>query len=494
MRATRRRLLPSLLGVSALLALALPAVAEAHGIVGKADLPIPVWLFSWTAAIVLVVSFVALSTLWRTPQLQSEHRRRLTRRASADATSDAGTDRRGTGVAALLEALAGVIGVALFALVLYSGFDGAQVANANFSVTFIYVVFWVGLPVLSVLFGDVFAAFSPWRACARACRATVRLLRGSEHVRAPLRYPERLGVWPAIAGIVGFAWLELVYVNRDEPSLLAALSLGYFLLMLAGMLLFGIEQWAARADGFGVYFNLLAKLSPLVRDERGALCLRRPLSGATKLELRVGTVTLICTLIGTTTFDGFSNGGIWRNVEPSLQSVFADLGLGPTPAQELAYSVGLIACIALIVCVYRLGILGVHSVGERFDTGELGRAFAHTLVPIAFAYVLAHYFSLLIWQSQAIVYLASDPLGNGANIFGTSGYQIDYQVISYAAIWYVQVAALVLGHVGGLALAHDRALVMYRDPEEAVRSQYWMLAVMVAFTSFGLWLLSSVGT
>ena len=58
----------------------------------------------------------------------------------------------------------------------------------------------------------------------------------------------------------------------------------------------------------------------------------------------------------------------------------------------------------------------------------------------------------------------------------------------------MQVAALLAGHVAGLALAHDRALVLYGDPEEAVRSQYWMLAVMVAFTSFGLWLLSSVGT
>ncbi len=205
-------------------------------------------------------------------------------------------------------------------------------------------------------------------------------------------------------------------------------------------------------------------------------------------------VTLICTLIGTTTFDGFSNGGIWRKSEPHVQSLFSGLGLGPTPAQELAYSVGLLVCIGLIVAVYRLGVLGVRSVGERYGLGELTRAFAHTLVPIAFAYVLAHYFSLLLWQGQAIGYLASDPLGNGANLFGTSGYQIDYQVISYAAIWYVQVAALVTGHVGGLALAHDRALVMYEDPEEAVRSQYWMLAVMVAFTSFGLWLLSDVGT
>ena len=478
-------MLALLLGGAAVFTLAMPASALAHGIVGRADLPIPVWLFSWTAAIVLVVSFVALSTLWRTPQLQSEHRRALVRSPAAARRSRA---------APVLDTLAATIGVALFALVLYSGFDGAQVATANFSVTFVYVIFWVGLPVLSVLFGDVFAAFNPWRACARACRAALGALGGSRQVAAPLRYPRRLGVWPAVAGVVGFAWLELVYVNRDEPSLLAALSLGYFAVMLAGMLLFGVEEWGRSADGFGVYFNLLSRLSPLVRDERGLLCWRRPLSGVTELPMRAGTVTLICAIVGTTTFDGFSNGGIWRKAEPHVQSLFGDLGLGETPSQELAYSIGLLACIALIVGVYRLGVLGVRSVGERYDVGQLTRAFAHTLVPIAFAYVLAHYFSLLLWQGQAIGYLVSDPLGDGSNLFGTSGYQIDYQVISYAAIWYVQVAALVAGHVGGLALAHDRALTMYREPEEAVRSQYWMLAVMVAFTSFGLWLLSAVGT
>jgi hypothetical protein len=499
-------MLPLLLGAAALFALALPASADAHGIVGKADLPIPVWLFSWTAAIVLVVSFVALSTLWRTPQLQVEHRRRMRRpprsahpraRSAEPAHAAEAEQAPRPVVARALEALAGLIGVALFALVVYSGFDGAQVANANFSVTFVYVIFWVGVPVLSVLLGDVFKAFSPWRACARACEGALRPLRGgaSGSERGPLlRYPQGLGQWPALAGIVGFAWLELVYVNRDDPSTLAALALGYFGVMLAGMLLFGVEQWGSSVDGFGVYFGLLARISPLVRDEQGRLCVRRPLSGLPKLELRAGTVTLICALIGTTTFDGFSNGGIWRKNEPHLQSVFADLGFSQTPALELAYSLGLLLCIGLIVAVYRVGILGVRSVSARYDAGELTRAFAHTLVPIAFAYVLAHYFSLLLWQGQAIGYLASDPLGDGSNLLGTAGYEIDYQVISYAAIWYVQVAALIAGHVSGLALAHDRALVLYDEPEEAVRSQYWMLAVMVAFTSFGLWLLSDVGT
>ncbi len=473
---SRRRLLAPLLGALGVTALANPASAQAHGIVGRADLPIPVWLFSWTAAIVLVVSFVALSTLWQTPRLQEHRSKRLFKLPAA------------------LGWLASLVGVLLFALVLYSGFAGTQVWSANFSVTFIYVVFWVGFPVASVLVGDVFAVLSPWRSCARAIRWAGRRVAPRASAAPALRYPARLGRWPAFAGLVGFAWLELVYVERDRPSTLAALSLGYFLVMLVGMMLFGIEEWCEKADGFGAYFNLLSRLSAVFTDQQGYVCTRRLLSGITDLEVGPGTVAFICAIIGTTTFDGFSNGGIWRNLEPSVQELFADLGFNQTPAIELTYSLGLLFCIGLIGAVYALGIAGVRSVSSRYDTPQLTHTFVHTLVPIAFAYALAHYFSLLIWQGQAIGYLASDPLGNGANLFGTSSYQIDYQIISYAAIWYVQVAALVSGHVGGLALAHDRALAIYPDVEEAVRSQYWMLAVMVAFTSFGLWLLSAVGT
>ncbi len=455
---------------------AFPALADAHGIVGRADLPVPVWLFSWTAAIVLIVSFVALSVLWTRPQLQNERRVRLLRLPAA------------------LRALASVLGVAVFALVIYSGFAGTQVWSANFSVTFIYVIFWVGTPIASALFGDLFAALSPWRSCARAIRWAGRRIAPRAFERPPLRYPARLGQWPAVAVLLGFAWLELVYVNRDSPSTLAALSAGYFAVMLAGMLAFGVEEWSRRADGFGAYFALLARMSALCIDERGVVYARRPLSGLTRMPVLPGTVELICAVIGTTTFDGFSNGGVWRSLEPELQSLFSELGFAQTPSIELAYTVGLLLCFGLIVAVYAIGIRGVHSVSTRYGTLELRRTFAHTLVPIGFAYVLAHYFSLLIWQGQAIGYLASDPLGNGANLLGTGSYKIDYTIISYAAIWYVQVAALVAGHVGGLALAHDRALSIYRGAQEAVRSQYWMLTVMVAFTCFGLWLLSAVGT
>jgi hypothetical protein len=473
---SRRPLSVPVLGAFGVAALLFPASAQAHGIVGRADLPIPSWLFSWAAAIVLVVSFVALSALWTRPQLQDERRTRL------------------FGIPAPLRWLASVLGLALFALVVYSGFAGSEVWSANFSVTFIYVIFWIGVPIASVLLGDVFATLSPWRSCARAIRSTGRHLAPRAFARAPLRYPRWLGQWPAVAALIGFAWLELVYVERDRPSTLAALSLGYFVVMVGGMLLFGVEKWEEQADGFGAYFKLLSRMSPLCTDERGVVYARRPLSGLTNMPVQAGTVALVCTVIGTTTFDGVINTGVWRDLEPELQSVFADLGFHLTPAVELAYSVGLLLCVALIMGIYRLGIRGVHTVSRRYDTEELSRSFAHTLVPIGFAYVIAHYFSLFIWQGQAIASLASDPLGNGANLFGTSSYQIDYGIISFAAIWYVQIAVLVTGHVGGLTLAHDRAISIYRNTQEAIRSQYWMLIVMVAFTSFGLWLLSAVGT
>ncbi len=458
-------------------AILFPDNALAHGIVGRADLPIPVWLFSWAAAIVLVVSFVALSSLWTTPRLQQEHRHRL------------------GPMPAVLQWLAGLIGVGLFGLVLYSGFAGAQVPNANFSVNFIYVVFWVGLPIVSALFGDVFEAFSPWRACARSVGAACRTLRSGRRFEPLIAYPTWLGVWPAVAGLFGFGWLELVYVapNRDRPSLIASLSLGYFIAMLVGMLLFGIDDWTEQGDAFAVDFKLFSRLSSLV-VEKDVLYGRRPLSGLPDMPVRRGTVALVCTIIGTTTFDGFSNGGIWRNNEYELQRLVSDLGFHQTPALELTYTFGLVLCVLLVAGVFRLGIAGVRSVSDRYDAESLRRAFIHTLVPIAFAYIVAHYFSYVIWQGQTMGYLVSDPLGNGANLLGTSGYQIDYGIVSFAAIWYVQVAALIAGHVGGLTLAHDRALAIYPEPEEAVRSQYWMLAVMVAFTSFGLWLLSAVGT
>ena len=121
----------------------------------------------------------------------------------------------------------------------------------------------------------------------------------------------------------------------------------------------------------------------------------------------------------------------------------------------------------------------------------LARAFSHTLVPIAAGYLVAHYFSLLAYNGQDVWRLANDPLGDGSDLFGGAEATIDYGVVSATGIWYVQVGALVVGHVAALVLAHDRALELYGSAKQATRSQVVMLVLMVVFTCLGLWLLSA---
>ncbi len=421
----------------------------------------------------LVVSFVALAILWPQPRLEKPGGRRLLR------------------VPRTLEPICGAIGVALFVAVVYSGFAGTQTATANLAPTFVYVLFWVGLAVASLLFGDVFKAFNPWRAVARAAGWVAgRVSRGA--LPEPMTYPERLGHWPAVVGILGFAWVELAYSSRDDPSTLAVLALAYAAAQLIGMSLYGIDSWERRGDAFAVYFRLFASLSPL-HWSGGELQVRSPLAGTPSIAVLPGTVALLCTMIGSTSFDGFSQGSAWSSLAPDLQARFVDLGLSGQAALEAAFTVGLLGAILVVASVYRLGVLGMQSVEHGHSVKELASRFAHSLVPIALAYVVAHYFSLLAYQGQATAYLASDPLGDGSDLFGTASSSIDYGVISATGIWYVQVGALVVGHAAGLTLAHDRALVVYDKIREATRSQYWMLAVMIGFTSLGLWLLSATG-
>jgi hypothetical protein len=465
-----RRLAAALAALAAA-ALLTPAGASAHGLVGRQDLPIPRWLFAWGAAVVLVASFVGLAVLWSTPRLQQLRENRL------------------AAVSRILEVLAGLLGVAAFVAVVYAGYAGSQVATANLSPTVIYVVFWVGIPFLSVLLGDVFRAFNPWRAIGRATGWAARRV-GGDAVPEPLPYPERLGRWPAALGVLAFAWVELVYAHRDDPSQLATMALSYAAVNLVGMSLYGERAWSDRADALGVYFGLFARLSPLHWRDR-AVFSRPPLGGAPSLTPVAGTVALLCVMIGTTSFDGFSQGTTWSNLAPDLQSFFADLGLSSEHALEAAFTVGLVGAVLVIGGLYRLGIAGMRTVGGDRGPQHLAGRFVHTLIPIALAYVVAHYFSLLAYQGQAVAALVSDPLGHGDDLLGTAGATIDYTWITATGIWYVQVAALVIGHVAALVLAHDRALAIYDRPREATRSQYWMLAVMVAFTSIGLWILSA---
>ncbi|MGH2949101.1 MAG: fenitrothion hydrolase [Solirubrobacteraceae bacterium] len=444
----------------------------AHGIVGRADLPIPVALFGAAAAAVLVVSFLALAAGWSRPRLERVRERPLVR------------------IPLAVEVLLGALGVAAFTVTVYAGLAGTDAQRDNLAPTAVYVGFWVGIPFLSLLFGDVFRLLSPWRALGRVTGWVMRRVAGDDPPE-PLPYPERLGHWPAAAGILAFAVCELCWAAARDPAPLAVLMLVYLAIQLVGMSLYGVESWTRRADAFGVWFGLLARLAPLGRRGDGRLVLRPPVAPATGVAALAGTTALLLVGIGSTGFDGAKEGPLFNGLLTDVQDGFAGIGISLGLALELAFVVGLLISVAAVAAIWLLGQSGVPSDELRLSRRELGWRFAHTLVPIAAAYLVAHYFSLLAYSGQDLWRLASDPLGDGSNLFGGAGASIDYSIVSATGIWYVQVGALVAGHVAALVLAHDRALAVYGSPRAATRSQVVMLLVMICFTCLGLWLLSA---
>jgi hypothetical protein len=454
----------------------------AHALPTPQDLPIPEWLFAWGASVVLIVSFFALAVSWREPRFEEDRWRPL----------GAGLFRALLGLPAQI--VYGLLGVFLLGLTVYAGLRGTEAADRNFAVSFVFVTVWLGFPVLSALLGNVFKPFNPWRAIGRAVGGLFTALAGQRP--AHLSYPEALGRWPAAVGLVAIVWLEIVYGPGSgaavglSPETTAVAALVYSGWTLAMMALFGVEKWCERGEILSVYFGMFAQLG-VFGTKDGRLGRRRPFSAATGWATLPGSAAVVIASIATTSFDGGQEGAF----EGAIESVFewlADAGLSALTAARLSSTFFMLLCLAGVWLVYLIGVRGMASVGHAPSLKRLYSGFAHTLIPIALAYLVAHYFSLFVFQEQAqFTFLLSDPLGTSStDLFGTASGGIDYTILSANAIWYVQVGALVVGHVIGLTLAHDRATAYWGDYREASRSQYWMLAVMVAFTCFGLYLLS----
>lgn len=459
-------------------AVAAPANALAHGVSGRLDLPIPGWLFGWAAAIVLALSFVALGFLWTKPKFEPPSWRPL----------PLGLGK--TIAAKPVIAVCQSIGVSLLALVIYSGTAGIQdVPGDNFAPLFVYVVFWVGLVVASLIIGDVFRAFNPWLAIGRVVDRGMAYARRREGEDVPLfTYPERLGRWPAAAGIFAFAWTELVSDIGAEPSKIALAVAIYTAIQFVGCLLFGSRIWIDRAEAFSAYFNLFARVSPLqLRDRQVGV--QAPLSALAEWKPLRGGVGLLAVMIGTVTFDGASNGELWASIVKALAP--SSVNAAGVSDSVLLAGAGMSACVLIVLAFYALGISGVKSVAHaKQGETDLSRAFAHSLAPIAAAYAIAHYLNFLLFQGTDMLRVISDPLGRGSNYLGTANTYYESLVIPSNTFWYVQIGIVIAGHVAALVLAHDRALALFGNAREAIRSQYYLLVVMIGFTSLALWLLS----
>jgi hypothetical protein len=193
--------------------------------------------------------------------------------------------------------------------------------------------------------------------------------------------------------------------------------------------------------------------------------------------MRPEATATVLIVLGGTTFDGFSESSMWRDV------VGVDTGWGGA----VTATFGLVASIAAISALYLAGVRSMAGITRR-EPRDLANLFAPSLVPISFGYAIAHYLQLAVDEIQTFWFRLSDPLGRGWDLFGAADGRIDYTVVSTDAIAWVQALGIVFGHIAGVVVAHDRAVALFGE-RNAVRSQYVMLGVMVVYSVLGLWLL-----
>jgi hypothetical protein len=434
----------------------------AHGIGGRSDLPVPLWLAAYGGAIAVLITFFALVAFWPEPKLRG---------VQAGRALPAGLERV-LDSAGLRLALR-LLGLVLTVVVVVVAVVGLPSASQNPAPTWFYVWFWVGLVPLSVLFGPVWRLVNPLRTVVAVLRATV-------FARARTRpLPAGLGYWPAVVSLSAFLWMELVYDRADRAPTVATFIIGYAVVHVAAGVVYG-QRWFDRGDGFEVFSSLLSNLAPFGRRADGRLVLRNPLDGLASLAPAPGLVTTVCLLLGSTAFDGVTRTRVWVDLT---------FDTGRT-LYLLVGTAGLVLAVQFVLGTYTAAMWATRRYLPPRGSDGLEARFVHSLIPIALGYTVAHYFSFAIFQGQAGYLLATDPLGRGWRIFETDG-GIDYTLVSPQTIALVQVAAIVVGHIVGVVAAHDRAVATF-PPRVQRAAQYPLLFLMVGYTGGGIALL--VGT
>lgn len=372
-----------------------------HGVGGPADLPVPLLYAIVGATWVLTISFVVLVRAWREPRF--------------DSRPDAASARPRRPWLAVV----GLVGFGWMAYALYGG--PADESNAGLRAVYIYV--WVGLVPLALIAGDVWRDLSPWR----SIQAVLARLTGRPD--GWLRYPDALGYWPAAIGVFSFVWMELASPDPSSTTVVRTWVAVYAAASIVGGVVFG-PRWFDRADPLDVYSSLVARLGRW----RIAATPAAP-----------GLVAFLSTLVGSTAFDSLSGTAFWQSEDRSV--LVATLWL-----------LGFCAGVGVLFAVAAMATGGV----DRHDRRRLPQLYAHSLIPIAVGYVLAHYLTLLL-----------DVLGR---------YPTPLAV--------VKVTFVVVGHLLAVVAAHDCALRVLPRAHRTT-GQLAMLLLMVAITYTGLFLLLS---
>ncbi|WP_072801751.1 hypothetical protein [Rhodococcoides yunnanense] len=436
----------------------------AHGLGGSTDLPLPVTFVLIGGAWALSISFAVLILAWRTPRLDPTHFWvRLP--SSITRTVDACATRAAVRTAAL----------AFAAFVVWVAISGPQNASNALPGVF-YVLVWVGVPVASAVLGPVWRIVSPVRTVhAAVCRSIAR-----DPSRSVTKYPRWLGAWPAAAGLFAFVWLELAAADPGSMTAIRLWCCGYLVVMFVGAAVFG-DVWFTNADPFERYSDTVSTLAVLARNRTDrSLVLRNPLDGLPSLPTLPGAVAVVAVLLGSTAFDSASQLPAWRNLVDDMASNSVASMVWRTAG--LSVLIGFVGA-SFWLCARATG--GVDAEQRRRLPGHL----VHSLVPIVFGYVLAHYLTYLVEKGQATILLLLDPLDRGWNLLGQQSWEVTYALSEHpGVVSSIKVLCVLAGHVLGVAAAHDASLRLLPRGHQ-LTGQLALMVLMVGFTFGGLFLL-----
>jgi hypothetical protein len=369
--------------------------------------------------------------------------------------------------------------ILLWALVAV-GVLGSRDPLRNPLVHWVWTFLWVALPLACIFLGNLARPINPWFGPVRTAR---RLLGRSGGIGL-----DRLGHWPAVAGLFAFAWFEIVSLAPADPANLARVVAGYWVIVFLLALLEG-EGWLDRGETFGAYFGLVGRIAPLWHETEGARTrLMAGLPGTQVLAmppLGASGAAFVTLALAAVTFDGLSETFWW----------LARIGVNPLefPGRSAVQGVNTLGLLAAWGLVSG-SILGAIALGRRLagrttPFGADAGPWMLSFLPIAAGYHVAHYLVALLTDGQYAIVALGDPFDRGWNPFGLPQNWVSFGMLSHIdavrTIWNIQFTAILAAHLLAVLLGLKLAV-----PARPV-AHAPMTVLMVLYTILGLWLLST---
>jgi len=448
-----------------------------HGFGQRFDLNVPLYLYLFGASGVVFLSFV-LVVLFAGDQVGTTATS-YPRRAAEWLTS--------LGRSPWPRAVGGTIGVLGLLTVVVAGFFGSSNSFYNPAEYAVWIYFWAATVILSGLVGNLWYLINPWAAVYDLAARFVPF-------KPALKLPA-VGVWPAAAFYFSFACLELTSGMANRPSFVAIAALTYSILTLAGMVIFGRNDWLEHCEAFTVLFDVIGRFGPIEadRDDSGrvktvyirpwGVGLLKPMAGGWD------RVVFVILMLSTLAFDGIIATPSWQDFTITLEPLWLPMG---SFGFFFIRTLGLVLLTVTFFLVFVAFMEAVVFFGrKRVDMKATVTAFALTLVPIALVYNAAHNYSYVVVYSQYAIPLLNDPLQRGWHLLpAVANVTPSFALAQAATVWYAQIVLIVVGHVVAVLLSHLRAGSVFVSAQNALLSQYPMLLLMVMYTFTSLWILA----